>query len=131
MLDHQCAGLRRDEVAAGIRRVVALLMEQGDNVIFVADLAEQLNVGQVWLGAARDPYTGKRRGYIYDLYVEPGMRGHGVARALLRAAEQASAARGDREVGLTVATGNATALALYQSCGFAVERLTLSKALEG
>ncbi|MBA3531569.1 MAG: GNAT family N-acetyltransferase, partial [Ardenticatenales bacterium] len=88
------------------------------------------NVGQVWLGEARDAYTGRRRGYLYDLFVEPALRGQGIARALLAAAEAASRARGDRELCLTVAWQNERARSLYEAFGFETERLTLIKPLE-
>jgi len=127
---HQRARLTPTQIAPAIEQVVRLLMEQGDNVLLVADLPGQPNVGQLWLGQARDPYTGAQRGYLYDLFVEPSARGQGVGRALLRAAEQASLARGDTELALTVAAHNPAAQALYRAGGFAVERLTMSKVLE-
>jgi ribosomal protein S18 acetylase RimI-like enzyme len=119
-----------DDIAPGVRHIVELLMAQGDNIILVADVDSHSNVGQVWLGEAQDPYSGARRGYIYDLYVKPEMRGQGIGHALLRAAEKASTRRGDIELGLTVAAGNAEAVALYQNAGFAIERLTMSKVLK-
>ncbi len=122
--------LTQAAIAPAIEHVVEVLMAQGDNVILVADLPEQPNVGQVWLGEARDPYTGARRGYIYDLFVEPGARGQGIGRALLEAIEQSSRARGDSELGLTVAAHNTAAQALYHALGFQTERLNLSKPLE-
>lgn len=117
-------------LAPGIHEVVMLLMHQGENVIMVADLPDQPNVGQVWLGEARDPYTGVKRGYIYDLFVEPAARGQGVGTALLRAVEAAARQRGDTELALTVAAHNQTAQTLYAALGFETERLTLSKPLE-
>lgn len=117
------------EMAGSVERVVRLLMEQGDNLILVADLPELPNAGQLWLGQARDPYTGAQRGYIYDLFVEAAARQQGVGKALLQAAENASRARGDKELALTVAAHNDAAQALYESFGFAVERLIVSKPL--
>jgi ribosomal protein S18 acetylase RimI-like enzyme len=127
---HYRERLAPGDIALGVRNLIELLMAQGSNVLLVADLDDQSNSGQVWLGEARDPYSGARRGYIYDLYVEPEMRGQGIGRALLRAAEAASLRRGDSELGLTVAAQNEAALALYQHMGFDVERLTMSKVLE-
>jgi ribosomal protein S18 acetylase RimI-like enzyme len=115
------------EIAPNVERIVEVLMTQGDNVILVADTEAGSNVGQVWLGEAPDPYTGARRGYIYDLYVEQAMRGQGIGRALLEAAQAASRARGDLELGLTVAMHNESAQALYQALGFETERLTMSQ----
>ncbi|MDQ4076874.1 MAG: GNAT family N-acetyltransferase [Chloroflexota bacterium] len=119
-----------EEIAPNVERVVEVLLAQGENVILIADLPNRPNIGQVWLGETRDPYTGRSRGYIYDLYVEAEARGQGVATALLEAAEQASRARGDTELGLTVAAHNQAALSLYRAHGFETERLSLSKPLE-
>ncbi len=126
---HLQAELTVRDIAPSVERVVRLLLEQGENVILVAELPERPNVGQVWLGEARDPYTGRPRGYLYDLYVEEAARGQGIARALMAAAEAASRARGDTELGITVAPHNHAARALYEAFGFATERLSLSKPL--
>ncbi|MGB0389131.1 MAG: GNAT family N-acetyltransferase [Ardenticatenaceae bacterium] len=118
------------KIAPSIENVVSFLMQQGDNVILIADLPDLPNAGQIWLGQARDAYTGTMRAYIYDLFVEPEARQQGVGQALLEAAEQAASARGDKEVALTVAAHNHTAQTLYRAFGFENERLTLRKSLE-
>ena len=125
----QRARLTLADITPGIHHIIELLMGQGSNIILVADTPAVANLGQVWLGEARDPYTGSQRGYIYDLYVEPAWRGHGVGRALLEAAEAASRARGDAELGLTVADHNQGAKRLYHALGFVTERHTLTKPL--
>ncbi len=126
----QRAQLTPAQLAPNVERIVELLMAQGNNVILVADTEAHHNAGQVWLGEAPDPYTGTRRGYVYDLYVEEAARGQGIGRALLQAADEASRKRGDTELGLTVSARNESALALYRSLGFETERLNLSKRLE-
>ncbi len=112
-----------------VSEVVQLLLSQGDNEILIADTESAPNVGQVWLGTARDPYSGETGGYVYDLHIEPEWRGQGIGRALMRAAEKASRARGDKTLGLAVAVWNDAARALYESLGFESERLTMSKTL--
>lgn len=126
----QQATLSREALAPGLRRLVELLMEQGENLFLVADTPQARNVGQIWLGEARDPYSGQRRGYIYDLYVEAAQRGQGVGKALLQAAEAASRQRGDPVLALTVARHNGPARALYAALGFEPERLILTKTLD-
>ena len=116
-------------MTGSVERVVRLLMEQGDNLILVADLPELPNAGQIWLGQARDSYTGALRGYIYDLFVEAEARQQGIGKALLQAAENASRARGDAELALTVSAHNHAGQALYDSFGFKTERLIVSKPL--
>lgn len=123
-------GRTPDDLRPRVERVVEILLEQGDNVRLVADLPAAPHVGQIWLGEARDPYTGARRGYIYDLYVAEAWRGQGIGRALLAAAEAAGRRRGDQEIALAVAAENAPARALYDAHGFHVERLILTKPLE-
>lgn len=127
--EHQRIRLTVRELWFQVSEVVDLLMAQGANEILVADTGAQANVGQVWLGTARDPYTGEVGGYIYDLYLEPAFRGQGIGRALMEAAEAASRQRGDKTLNLAVAVWNSTARTLYESLGYAPERLTMSKTL--
>lgn len=127
--DHQRSRLTVKEIGFDVSEVVDLLMAQGANTILVADTDEQPNVGQVWLGTARDPYTGEFGGYIYDLYIEPALRGQGIGKALMQAAEAASRQRGDKTLNLAVAVWNSPARTLYESLGYIPERLTMSKVL--
>jgi ribosomal protein S18 acetylase RimI-like enzyme len=127
---HQRARFSVNEIAPNVERIVEVLMAQGENLILIADTEAQTNVGQVWLGEAADPYTGERRGYVYDLFVEEAARGQGIGRALLEAAQAASRERGDTELGLTVAAHNLSAQALYHALGFETERLTMSQRWE-
>src|SRR5687767_15072743 len=55
---------------------------------------------------------------IHDLAVLPQHRGHGVGRALLRAAEEHALRKGCCRLTLEVRDDNATARALYRRCGF-------------
>ena len=97
----------REEIAQQVQQTVQTLLRSRWNVILVAVNEEGVNVGHVWIGETRDSYTGAARGYIYDLYVDPSVRGEG----------------------LTVSTANDAAQHLYESAGFSVERLLMSKSL--
>jgi ribosomal protein S18 acetylase RimI-like enzyme len=59
--------------------------------------------------------------HIQGLAVDPGVQRQGVARTLIEAAAAEATRRGARKLGLRVLGVNARALALYASCGFAVE----------
>ncbi len=65
-----------------------------------------------------------RRGFrsarLYSMVVSPDWRGHGVAASLLRAAEEAAAARGYEAMRLEVRDDNAPAINLYSSHGYQV-----------
>jgi GNAT superfamily N-acetyltransferase len=59
----------------------------------------------------------RHKGTLFGMYVRPGVRGHGVGRALVEAV--LTAADGVVEqVLLAVVEGNAGARQLYESCGF-------------
>ena len=61
------------------------------------------------------------KGFIRGMYVAPGHRGKGLSRQLMaQAMDCVQAMPGVLQVNLSVTGGNETALALYQSCGFAV-----------
>jgi GNAT superfamily N-acetyltransferase len=59
--------------------------------------------------------------WLEDLYVREAARRMGLGRALVNAAIELARARGCRRIELDVNEDNAAALALYQSCGFALE----------
>lgn len=118
-----------DEVARQVYETAELLLRGRENVLIVAESPEGENIGHIWLGEVRDTYTGARRGYIYDLFVAPTWRGKGLGRALLSEAERRCRERGLKELGLTVSVTNKAARRLYESAGFTVERLLMSKRL--
>ncbi len=80
-------------------------------------------VGMVrsYINAGENAALGRRRGYTEWISVRAPWRGRGIARALLCQSLQSVRDRGMAEAALNVDTENASgALALYESCGFAV-----------
>ena len=65
------------------------------------------------------PSTWSRAGYCYleDLYVDPGVRGGGIGRALIEAVYQAADARGADQIYWFTQTNNETARKLYDRIG--------------
>jgi GNAT superfamily N-acetyltransferase len=61
----------------------------------------------------------RRHGYLSELYVAPSVRGKGFGRALMRACEDWSRARGHKLLMLGVLVGNASAIRIYQGDGYA------------
>jgi [ribosomal protein S18]-alanine N-acetyltransferase len=59
---------------------------------------------------------------VYSLAVGPEQRGRGLGKALVRALARVARARGCRWVVLEVRQGNASARAVYESLGFAIDR---------
>jgi GNAT superfamily N-acetyltransferase len=68
-------------------------------------------------------------GWISDLWVEPGFRASGIARALIAAAEARFRAAGLKRMEIAAVAGNAVALRLYESLGYSHSEITLSKRL--
>ncbi len=56
--------------------------------------------------------------YLYSLWLDPGARGHGLARELVAAAVGWARRRNARTVKLRVAADNAVARGVYESLGF-------------
>ena len=62
--------------------------------------------------------AGTRVARLYSIAVDPAFRGHGVAQALVEAAEKASLARGSSILRLEVRASNKAGLRLYDRAGF-------------
>jgi GNAT superfamily N-acetyltransferase len=78
--------------------------DQVSGVATVAVVPASLTLRTVWL--------------LRDLYVEPGARRHGVARALLAHVADAARAEGAHRVSLQTEAANTRALELYAQAGF-------------
>jgi ribosomal protein S18 acetylase RimI-like enzyme len=84
---------------------------------FGAFRADEL-VGTVTIEFSAKPKT-KHKCHLIGMFVDESARGLGAGKALVRAALEAAAARpGIVAVTLTVTEGNASAIGLYESCGF-------------
>jgi ribosomal protein S18 acetylase RimI-like enzyme len=77
-------------------------------------------VGSLWL-AEEDGETGPLV-WVYDLWVEPGARGHGFGRQAMLLAEQEARRLGQERIGLHVFSDNETARGLYASLGYEVTK---------
>ena len=86
---------------------------EGDNVTFLAAFVAGEVVG---CGAVKRMHG--HYGEIKRMYVEPGVRGHGVGRALVHALESDLLAHGFDVARLETGTRQPEALALYERCGY-------------
>lgn len=96
---------------------------------FLVAEEDGLPVGYFWVGENTDTFTGERRGFIFDFYVEPSCRGKGIGQALMKAGEDLCRSRGQESVALMVATRNRVAHELYLRLGYEERRVIMIKRL--
>ncbi len=118
---HAGADLQREarEFAAGvpIPNVAAVFVAENDARVPVGFL-------ELALRSFSDGCDSMPVPHVEGWYVEPGARGQGVGRALMRAAEEWSKARGFAELASDTELDNAASLRAHEACGFSeVERL--------
>lgn len=121
----------RREVRAHVRAQVAGFRErQGDTLQgFVARDPGGRRAGFVWVEVSRHAFTGEPRAYVVELYVSHAFRRQGVGRTLMEAAEAWALEHGLHRIALNVAAHNTAARNLYESLGYQVDALRMSKSL--
>ena len=100
---------------------------QPGRAIYVAVASSQV-VGVVSI-REQTHFTGQTDAYVGELAVAPVMERHGIATALMNAAEAWAAQRGLAFVTLHTAAANQPALSLYHRLGYHEEELQLTKAI--
>ncbi len=84
-------------------------------------------VGMIWLRVDLDRPI--KSGFIFDLYVEEGFRGHGYGKQAMLLIEQKARALGLTSLGLHVFASNPVARKLYENVGYEVSSLNMIKTL--
>jgi ribosomal protein S18 acetylase RimI-like enzyme len=100
-----------------------------DNAVFVAVDSDQI-VGVVHV-AERKHFTGQVDAYVGELITAAGQERRGIARALMRAAEEWGAARGLDYLTLETGMLNHPARVFYQAIGYLEEDVRLTKQIRG
>jgi ribosomal protein S18 acetylase RimI-like enzyme len=108
-------GRPTESEAAG--RFLRRRLERGESVIFVADLAGS-PAGFAQIYPSFDSIELDKVLILHDLFVEPGARRCGVARALMEAVRQYGETVGACGISLATAIDNDRAQALYEQLGY-------------
>lgn len=93
----------------------------------IQEAATGVTVGSLWLMADRE--TERPTGFIFDLFVDEPYRRKGYARQAMLALEREAHELGLTSLGLHVFAHNPAAFALYQSLGYQVKSLNMTKLL--
>jgi len=121
--------LGKEEWAKRMKGLFEKLFDRETHRIFVAENERHVFLGYVWVGEGSNMMTGKRHGFIYDIFVEKGFRGKGVGRALLEKAESFCREKDYSRILLMVSVNNKVAARLYDKMGFKTEQVYMGKAL--
>jgi ribosomal protein S18 acetylase RimI-like enzyme len=122
--------LDKEEWAKHIEELFEKLFNRETHRIFVAENESHVFLGYLWVGEGSNMMTGKRHGFIYDIFVEKEFRGKGVGRTLLEKAESFCREKGYSRILLMVSVNNEAAAKLYDKMGFKTEQVYMGKVLD-
>ncbi|MGI8446477.1 MAG: GNAT family N-acetyltransferase [Streptosporangiaceae bacterium] len=91
------------------------LMGAGDTVVVIGGPGPD---GLAVLRFRPDIWSESLECYVAELYVTPGRRGHGLGRALMKAAIEQARRHGADRIDLSTSEDDVAARALYESLGF-------------
>ncbi len=103
------------------RAFIAARLESGESVILVAQDAGGEIAGFCQLYPSFCSVVAAPILVLYDLFVAPGARRLGLAKALMRAAQDYATAQGVARMDLTTTHTNTNARALYESLGWQLD----------
>ena len=86
-------------------------------------------VGYLWIGASAG--GSDTEWWLWDIFIEEDSRGKGWGRQAMIAAEDVAREHGITSVGLSVFGFNETAKHLYETLGYKVTSIKMSKAVDG
>ena len=112
-------GFERAPVPAPVSAQMKKALENPNLYVYAAE-AENRYVG--WISLVYIPKIGKWQGrghvYVDELWVAPEFRGRGIAKALMKKADELKTQLNAAGIRLYVNADNPAAMALYEKCGY-------------
>jgi ribosomal protein S18 acetylase RimI-like enzyme len=99
-------------------RFLADRLGRGESVVLLAEAADGAPLGFVQLYPSFSSLRAARTFVLYDLFVQPSARRHGVGRLLMEAAADEARRAGAAALVLSTAKTNVSAQRLYESLGW-------------
>jgi GNAT superfamily N-acetyltransferase len=118
-------GLTADEARAKAARDTERL--RGLDPLLLEIEQEGARIGRVVLGL--DAFEKPGAAWLYEIVLDPEVRGRGFGRQALRLVEEEARARGMTRIDLNVFGGNTVARSLYASEGYAESSVQMGKPL--
>ena len=100
------------------RRFIAERLERDESIVLLAQTADGTSLGFAQMYPTFSSLRAARVFVLYDLFVAPAARRHGVARRLMEAAVGEARAAGAVAISLQTARTNRAAQRLYESLGW-------------
>lgn len=100
------------------RRFIAERLERDESIVLLAQSADGTSLGFAQMYPTFSSLRAARVFVLYDLFVAPAVRRHGVARRLMEAAVGEARAAGAVALSLQTARTNRAAQRLYESLGW-------------
>jgi ribosomal protein S18 acetylase RimI-like enzyme len=122
----------RQTVEERVARQVAVLRQQEGfpSVAFVARTDDGTPVGFVWVARTHNDFTGQLEASLLSQYVAEPCRGQGLGHRLMETAEEWARQQGLPSISLSVDVHNRLAQKLYETMGYEVETLRMTKKLD-
>jgi ribosomal protein S18 acetylase RimI-like enzyme len=113
------------------RRVTEIRQDEGfHSLAFVVKTEDGARSGYVWVARTHNDSTGRLEAALLNQYVAEPYRGQGLGRRLIDTAEEWARREGLPRISLSVGAHNTIGQRLYQSLGYEVETLRMTKKLE-
>ena len=113
------------------QRVTQLREDTGfPNQAFVAKTSDGTLAGYVWVAKTHNDSTGQLEASLLSQYVAEPYRGHDLGHWLMETAEEWAHQQGLPRISLSVGVHNRLGQKLYESLGYQVETLRMTKKLE-
>lgn len=106
-----------------VKQLIEPLVQKGSYYLIAAEDDDLM--GWILLGTSKDPFTEKKYGFIFELFVLEKFRGNGIAKELMETGIELLKEDGYTEVRLSVYAGN-QAIKLYEKLGFKNRTITMS-----
>lgn len=110
-------------------KIAKALMKTRDRKVFIAYDDRNDFMGYVVTGGMGEGFSAISVGMIFDIHVLEPFRRRGVAKLLIKTAEDYCRQNGMWRIKLEVATNNPNAQDLYRKVGFSEERMLMGKNL--
>lgn len=112
------------------QRVTELRKDEGfHNEAFVARAEDGVLAGFVWVAKDQNDSTGQIEALLLNQYVAKAYRGQGLGHRLMETAEEWARQQGLPRISLGVGIRNTLGQRLYESLGYRVETLRMTKQL--